>query len=382
MQTKHRNHSFSLLSLSLAAVVAATSCGGNGAEAESSATPVVRTVPVRTATVQIRDLTETLILTGTLDPRAQVTVVPEVSARLQRMLKDEGDRVSRGELLALLDDADFKLARDRAKAMVDVAEANRAHAGVEKERADSLLKTGGITDKDRLSAQVAVQVAEASSAQARSELAISERQVQRTRITAPLSGRIAKRMADAGAMLQAGTAIYSIVDDSVFELRASVASGDFGKLGIGQTVTVTVDALPGFVAQGQVNRIAPQVDARSRSFEIVIRVPGRPELVSGLFARAEVKVRDVPGGLVVPPAALVRDGADPAHAQTFVVADGKAERRDVTVGLEVPDAVQVTAGLKAGEVVVVDPPSALGPGTQVQVEAPASNVQPGAKAGS
>jgi len=298
------------------------------------------------------------------------------------MLKDEGDRVSRGELLAVLDDADFKLARDRARATVDVAEANRAHAGAEKDRADSLLKTGGITDKDRLTAQVAVQVAEALSAQARSELAIAERQLGRSRITAPLSGRIAKRMADAGAMLPAGTPIYSIVDDSVFELRASVASGDFGKLRVGQSVTVTVDALPGFVAEGQVNRIAPQVDARSRSFEVIIRVPGRPELVSGLFARAEVKVRDVPGSLVVPPAALVRDGADPTHAETFVVAGGKAERRDVTVGLEVADAVQVTAGLKAGEVVVVDPPSALGPGTQVQVEGAASNVQPGAQGGS
>jgi hypothetical protein len=71
---------------------------------------------------------------------------------------------------------------------------------------------------------------------------------------------------------------------------------------------------------------------------------------------------------VVPPAALVRDGSDPNHAQTFVVVGGKAERRDVTVGVEVADAVQVTTGLKAGEVVVLDPPSALGPGTQVQIQ--------------
>ena len=102
--------------------------------------------------------------------------------------------------------------------------------------------------------------------------------------------------------------------------------------------------------------------------EFIIRVPGRRELVSGLFARAEVKVRDVPGSLTVPPAALLRDGSDPAKAQTFVVAGNKVERRDVQVGFEVPDAVQVTGGLKAGEVVVVDPPSALGPGMQVQVE--------------
>jgi membrane fusion protein (multidrug efflux system) len=353
--------------LGLAAAVGAAACGGDGAQAETPA-PAVRTVPVRTATVEIRDLTETLTLTGTLDPRAEVTVVPELSARLLRTLANEGDRVKQGQLLAILDDADFRLARDRARASLDVAEANRSHARAEKDRADSLLKTGGITDKDHLSAQVAVQVAEASAAQARAELAITQRQLGRSQLSAPLSGRIAKRMAAAGTIVAAGTPIYVIVDDEVFEFRSSVASSDFSKLKVGEPVTVTVDALPGFTTQGEVNRIAPKIDARSRSFEAIIRVPGKPELVSGMFARADVKVREVPGGLVVPPAALLRDGADPTHAQTFVIVGGKAEHRDVTVGFEVPDAVQVTAGLKAGDVVVVDPPSALGPGTQVQVD--------------
>ena len=343
-------------------------CSGTEAETPSAVADTVRSVPVRTAIVETRDLAETLSLTGTLDPRSQVTVVPEISARLERVLKTEGDRVTRGQLLAVLDDADFRLARDRAKSYLDVAEANRAHARAEKDRADSLLKTGGITDKDHLAAQVAVQVADASHSQASSELAITERQVGRTQIAAPISGRIAKRHADAGTIVAVGTPLYTIVDDSVFEFRSSVASGDFGKVKVGETVVVTVDALPGFVTEGEVNRIAPQVDARSRSFEIIIRVPGRPELVSGLFARAQVKVRDVPGSLTVPPAALLRDGSDPTKAQTYVVANNKVERRDVLVGVEVPDAVQVTTGLKAGEVVVVDPPSALGPGTQVQVE--------------
>jgi membrane fusion protein (multidrug efflux system) len=352
--------------LALAIAVGAAACSS---EAETqSAVETIRTIPVRTATVQTRDLVETLSLTGTLNPRSQVTVVPEIAARLERVLKTEGDRVARGQLLAVLDDADFRLSRDRAQAHLDVAQANRAHARAEQDRAESLVKTGGITDKDNLAAKVAVQVADASESQAKSELAITERQIERTRIAAPISGRISKRHADAGTVVAAGTPLYTIVDDSVFEFRSSVASGDFGKVKVGETVNVTVDALPGFSVEGQVNRIAPQVDARSRSFEIIIRVPGRRELVSGLFARAQVKVREVPGGLIVPPAALLRDGSDPTKAQTYVVANNKVERRDVLVGVEVPDAVQVTKGLNVGEVVVVDPPSALGPGTQVQVE--------------
>src|SRR5688572_1114660 len=181
MQTK------TFLFILVIAAAGATACSGTEADAPS-AVETVRSVPVRTATVQTRDLAETLSLTGTLDPRSEVTVVPEIAARLERVLKTEGDRVSRGELIGVLDDTDFTLARDRAKASLDVAEANRAHARAEKDRADSLVKTGGITDKDHLAAQVAVQVADASHAQARSELAITERQVGRTQIAAPISG--------------------------------------------------------------------------------------------------------------------------------------------------------------------------------------------------
>jgi membrane fusion protein (multidrug efflux system) len=249
-----------------------------------------------------------------------------------------------------------------------MAEATRAHSRAEKDRADSLLKTGGITDKDHLAAEVAVQLAEASYTQASSEVAIAERQLARSQITAPITGRVAKKSVDAGAMVAAGTPIYTIVDDSTFEFRAAVTSGDFAKLRVGEKVSVTVDALPGFVTQGEVDRIAPQVDARSRSFEVVVLLPGSPQLVSGMFARAAVHVRDVPGSLVVPPAALVRDGSNPERAQAFVVVGGKADRRDVTVGIEVADAIQVTSGVKEGDVVVLDPPSALGPGTQVEVQ--------------
>jgi RND family efflux transporter MFP subunit len=358
-----------MLTAAAAALLGAAACGRT--EAGTDVPPDLK-VPVRTAVVETRDLTETLTLTGTLDPRARVTVVAEVAARLLRVLKDEGDRVAKGTVLASLDATDFRLARDRAKAALDVAEANRSHARAEEERALSLLKTGGITDKERLAAQVAVQVAEASAAQARTELAIAEQQLARTEIRAPLAGRISKRSADAGAMLAAGAAVYEIVDDGAFEFRAAVASADFAKVRVGEDVTVTVDALPGFSTSGRVDRVVPFVDARSRSFDVIVRIPGQAELVAGLFARAEVRVREVPGSLTVPPASLVRDGADPARAQAFVVVEGKAERRDVGVGIERSDAVQVTSGLAAGDVVVVDPPASLGPGTPVEVQAAAS----------
>jgi RND family efflux transporter MFP subunit len=324
---------------------------------------------VRTVAVEVRDLADTLVLTGTLRPRAQVQIGAEVAARLLRIVKDEGARVAEGDVLAVLDDTDYRLSHDRAVAALAVAQANRAHAQAEKERADNLVKTGGITDKDLLQAQVNLQVAEAALGQARAETEIAATQRGRAQIKAPFSGRVARRVADAGAMLAAGTPVFTLVDDSVFEFRSSVPSGDYGKVKIGDAVEVSVDAAAVRTVHGRVARITPLVEERTRSFEVVVEVPGQRDLVGGLFARAAVRVGQVAGALVVPPAALLRDGAQPDQAQVFVVASGKVERKTVSLGVEGPDAVQVKSGLSAGEAVVLDPPAALTPGALVEAKA-------------
>jgi membrane fusion protein (multidrug efflux system) len=340
---------------------ALASCGS-----QAATTPAPRPgVPVRTTQVETRDLDDALLLTGTLRPRQQVQVVAEVSARLLRVLKDEGTRVAAGETLALLDDVDYRLAHERALAALAVAEANQRHAQAERDRADNLLKTGGITDKDHLAAQVGLQVAEAARAQARAEAAIAEQQRARTRVSAPFAGRVARRLADPGAMLASGTPLFTLVDDAVLEFRASVPSSDYGRARLGAPVEMRVDALGGRQARGRVARITPLVDERTRAFELVVEVPGGGDLVGGLFARAEVRVGRVAGALVVPPAALVRDGQDPRRAEAFVVIGGKAERRGVALGVETPLAVQVTEGLKAGESVIVAPPASLSNGAPV-----------------
>jgi membrane fusion protein (multidrug efflux system) len=177
---------------------------------------------------------------------------------------------------------------------------------------------------------------------------------------------VARRLVDAGSMLTAGTPLFTLVDDALFEFRAAVPSADYGKLRVGAPVEVSIDALPGKSSTGKVARITPLVDERTRSFEVVVQVPGGAELVGGLFARARVRVGQVAGALVVPPGALLRNGSNEAEA--FVVAGTSAERRTITLGLETPQLVQVASGLEAGERVVLDPPAALEPGTPLDVQ--------------
>ncbi len=355
--------STNLLALAAPALLALAAC-----VAPVNAVESPRGVPVRTVVVERRDLDDNLLLTGTLKPRAQVQVVSEVSARLLSVGRDVGARAAKGDALALLDDTDYRLAAERAKAALEAAEANGAHALVEKERADNLLKTGGITDKDRLSAEVNLRLAEASRAQAKAEAAVAGVQLGRCTVRAPFSGRVAKRMVDAGSMLAVGTPLFTFVDDSVIEVRASVPSADYARVVPGAPVDVTVDAMPGYTAKGKVARVTPLVEERTRSFEVVVEVPGEKNLGGGLFARAAVRVGRVPGALVVPPAAVVRDGSRPDEAHVFVVAAGKAERRAVSLGVESSDAIQVKQGLTAGDVVVLDPPVALGSGAPVEIQ--------------
>jgi len=360
-----KNFNVARVALVPLAALTLAACGG---AAQSAVPDKPRGVPVRTATADHQDLDETLLLNGTLRPRAQVQVVAEVSARLLKVVKDEGSRVAKGETLAVLDDTDYRLAHERARAALAVAGANKAHALVEKERADNLVKTGGITDKDRLTAEVGLQVAEASLAQARAEAEVAAVQQARCQVKAPFDGRVAKRMADAGAMMPGGTPLFILVDDSVFEFRASVPSADYGKAKVGAPVQVSVDALAGRTVEGRLARIAPLIEERTRSFEVVVEVPGHKDLVGGLFARATVRVGRVASALVVPPAALIRDGSRPGEADTFVIAGGKAERRTVGLGVESPTAIQVVKGLEAGDQVVLDPSVALSSGAPVEIQ--------------
>ena len=283
--------------------------------------------------------------------------------------RDEGARVAKGEVLAVLDETDYRLANDRARAALAVAEANRAHAQAEKDRADSLLKTGGITDRDHLSAQVALQVADAGLAQARAEVAIAGQQLARTRVRAPFTGRIGKRFPDPGSMLAAGVPLFTLVDDSVLEFEAQVPSRDFAKVKLGAPVQLAIDALPDVEDRGPDR--APAA-ARRHALALVRRRGRRCPVAPTSWAGSSRAPRSWSApprrrSSCRPPRSSAT-AADPTKAEIFVVRQGKAEKHTITVGVETPDGIQATNGLVAGDAVVLDPPTSLADGAPVEAQ--------------
>ena len=198
---------------------------------------------VRTATVTRREWIKKIPVTGNLRTLSTVEIKPEVGGRLIAVHFKEGDLVRKGQLLAEIDPVNYRLACDQAMAALRVAEAglersqvSAEHAKTEKERADNLLRSGGITQKDHQAAltgireaESQVRLAEAQCGQARAALAIAEKSLKDCKIYAPAGGHVQKKYFDNGSLLAPGVSLYTLVDNSQLELECVVPSYQLAK---------------------------------------------------------------------------------------------------------------------------------------------------------
>src|SRR5690606_2981781 len=183
-------------------------------------------------------------------------------------------------------------------------------------------------------------------------------------VVAPISGVIASRDIKPGNFVQINSPIFRIVDTARLEATLNVPEREITKLRAGQTVELTVDALPGRRFTGTVHRVAPVVDTGSGTFRVVAGFEGDGELQAGMFSRLAIRYDQREDALVVPRRALLEDGGEPA---VYAVREGKASRVPLELGYSDGGWVEVRKGLAEGEAVVVAGKAALREGTAVQV---------------
>jgi len=350
-----------------------------GAAAGTAAGTVAVTATV--VTVSPEPFHAAVPVTGTLISRARVEVKAEVIGRVTRFEKEEGAHVEAGEAVAWVDDENYRLALLQAQTGVKVAEAGleraqlmEAHSRAELERADNLLKSGGITDRDRKAAQLAerdaaaqVTIAKAQIEQARAALDLAQKHIRDTVIRAPIAGEIQRKSANTGAYVEAPTPVLTIVDNTRLELECSVASADLAPLRSGQRVPFSVNSYPGVTFAGRVVEINPAVDEQTRSARVRIQVEnaGR-KLKAGMFAQGEILTSVDSAAIIVPSNAVYRDDRSAKSAYVFVLLDGKAVRRDVRVGRERESKLEIVEGLKPGDRLVAEQSIELAEGVRIQ----------------
>jgi RND family efflux transporter MFP subunit len=366
--------------------------------AEGGAPAAAPTVAV--AKVVRADLTQTLTVAAEFRPFQEIDVHAKVAGFVKSIAVDVGDRVTAGRLLAVLEIPELQDELQQADASVRHAneEVNRAQADLERavsvhevshlgsERLIGVSKTrpnliaqqdlDEAAGRDRVNeAQVSTAKAALASAREQIDIAKANQAKAKTlfayaRITAPFEGVITHRYADTGAMIQAGTSsqtqampLVRLSQNHLLRLIIPLPESAVARVHDKQPVDVHVQSIdrtfPGTVA-----RTAERLDAETRTMRVEVDVPNpRLELVPGMYAQASIALDMAKDALAIPVQAI--DRVDHAARVLVVTSDHKVERRDVQLGLASADLVAVTAGLAAGDLVVIGNRAQLKPGTIV-----------------
>lgn len=380
-----------------------TSAGKAGKKDSQEAALPVTVTPVRTQKVE-----RTVEFIGTLHAGEEVTVSSEVEGRIGSISADLGDRVGRGQVLAKIDDAEFRFAVEqtggslqetlaklgvekvptsnfdvaktslviKAKAELDNALVNlkrmkalvdeKVISAQEYDTAETRYKTALASYKNSLEEAKAL-VANAYSREA--QLGTARKRLKDTVIYAPLAGSISKRLVSAGEFVKVGTQLFTIVQDNPLKLRGMIPERFAPQVRTGQAVEALVDALAGRVFKGPLTRISPAAEVASRSFlvEALVENPERM-LKAGFFAKASIFTHVDPNALTVPQQALVTFAG---VTKVFVIENAVARERTVQTGVRVgAREVEITAGLKPGELVAITGLTRLTDGAVVKVSGP------------
>ncbi|MCW5579890.1 MAG: efflux RND transporter periplasmic adaptor subunit [Luteimonas sp.] len=334
----------------LSAVLLAGCKPGSDANAQEAEKKGPDAIPVEVGKVARRAIAASYANTATLEPQAEAQVVAKTSGVALQVLVEEGQQVQAGQVLVRLD-AD----RARLHAAQSAAQLRKLEANFRRARQLEAQQMVSANDLDQLRYDLE---------NARATNRLADLELSYTNVVAPISGVIASRSIKPGNFVQINSPIFRIVDSSRLEATLNVPEREIDKLKPGQAVALTADALPGKRFTGTVDRVAPVVDTGTGTFRVVTTFDGDGGLQPGMFARLAINYDQRADALVLPRAALLEDGGEPA---VYVVRDGTASRVTISLGYADGAWIEVRGGLKEGDAVVVAGKAALREGSAVQV---------------
>jgi RND family efflux transporter MFP subunit len=335
--------------------------------------------------------------TGYVTARRQATVSAKITGKVRTLLIEEGQRVAEGEVLATLDDAETRADVALRKAQVEAARSGlveiqsalaNAERELERQRELAAQKLTSISALDTARTQAEAMRARLESQ--KSEVKVTEEallasrvQLDNTIVRAPFAGVVTVKAAQPGEMISpisAGggsirTGIGTIVDMDSLEIQVDVSESYINRVQAGQPVEAVLNAYPDWRIPAEVIAIVPTADRSKATVKVRIALKARdPRIVPEMGVRvafleeqstATGSAPPPPRGVLVPPAAIRQDsGAD----VIYVVSDGHALRRAVTLGGALGDARQVQDGVSAGESVIIEAPASLKDGDAVEVK--------------
>lgn len=325
---------------------------------------------VKTAPVTTEKWDQTVTILGSLFPKDQATLGAEVEGTVQRTMVEFGDRVTEGQVLAVIDEDTYATTLQRENGNLARAEANLINAHQNLTRAKDLSKTGAmsVNDFDLATAQVAQWEAEVKAAKA--GVAMAELNIRRCQIKAPFDGAISERIITKGDYVKTGAPLFTVVNDKVLKFIFEVPERYGSKVEKKLEISFGVDNYPGEVFKGTVYLISPTVSTASRAFNVGALVQNPDlRLKASSFARGTLVLERGQPTLTVPQEAVISYAG---VTKVFVAENGKAHSRNVETGRLQDGRREVSGEIKAGDQVILTGLSRLIEGSAVTIETKSS----------
>ncbi|MGA9837487.1 MAG: efflux RND transporter periplasmic adaptor subunit [Gemmatimonadaceae bacterium] len=354
-----------LAAMMLAGVAACQRDAGNAEPAD----PGVTIGPENITVVAVHRIQTGPEISGSLEPDEEATVRAEVQAAVLETYAEPGQRVTKGQVLARLDDSVLREQALSAKSAVGTAQNAADIAQRNLQRSEALINVGAIADRDLEAARNAAMTAQTQLDNATAVYANAQQMLEKTTVRAPFDGVVAARDVTGGDFVSPGGAMFSVVNPATMRLEASVPANALGDVKIGMPVDFSVTGYPGRTFTGHITRVNPTADPTTRQVSLLARIPnvGR-SLVGGLFADGRVasETHDAP---VVPISAVDEHGVRPS---VMALRQGKVTPVAVELGIrdDVAETVEIRSGLAAGDTILVGAARGISPGTPVRVSAP------------
>jgi membrane fusion protein, multidrug efflux system len=319
---------------------------------------------VELAPVVHAEVNRELAVVGNLIGDQTVSVVPKTAGRLEQISVKLGDRVSRGQRIAKIEDQEILEQVKQAEAAFEVAKAtirqreadlDLAKTNVERSRSlfqRQLLPQQTLDDSEAKyqSAQASLDLARAQNNQSQSRLDELRINLQNTIITSPVNGFVARRTADPGAFVSANAPIVDVVDIVHVRLVANIVEKDLKQIGVGDSARVEVDAYPGESFMGRIARLSPVLDPATRTAPIEVEIPNdQYRLKPGMYARVGIITESHRNALVVPTNALVDVSGTRG---VYLSVNNVAAFHPVKIGIEGNERTEILDGLADGDRVV------------------------------
>ena len=330
-----------------AAVIAAASCGNGKKSAPAAETAAEDETPIVTVvTVGKQEVPQTSVYTSSVEPYAKNNIAPQTSMRISKINVEVGDFVRAGQILAEMD-----------RLQLQQAELQMKNNETEYNRLKGLYDAGGLSKSDLDAIELSYKVSKTS----------YDNLLQNTILRSPINGVVTARNYDKGDMFSMGQPIYTVEQIVPVKLLVGISESDYSKVKKGNEVNITVDAFPGKVFVGKINRIYPTINESTHTFDVEVIVPNKDNVLRpGMYARVTVQF-GVNNSVVVPDTAIVKQTGSGERFVYVLNADGTVTYQNVKLGRRIDSKYEILSGVEDGAKVVTEGQVRLKDGIKVAV---------------